>query len=107
MITSILGRSPLALNALLGAATWSIQAQVVFESVNRVCFIGDIATDRCIPFVNLSEETQKLLFESKLFENKQEQVIEFTAPDTPGDNQYACTYPVHDVLVKGIMKVLQ
>ncbi len=107
MIISILGRSPLALISLLGEATWSSQAQVVFESGNRGCFIGDVAADLGIPFANLLEETQKLLFDSKLLENKQEQVIEFTAPDTPGDNQYVCPSPGHDVLVKGIMKVLE
>ena len=107
MITSILGRSPPALIPLLGTGTWPSQAQVVFDSSNRGCFIGDIAADRGIPFVNLLEETQKLLFDSKLLDNKQEQVIEFTAPDTPGDNRYVCTSPGHDVLVKGIMKVLE
>ena len=32
------------------------------------------------------------MFDSKLLDNKQEQVVEFTAPDT-GDNRYVCTSP--------------
>ncbi len=52
-------------------------------------------------------ENGKILFASKLLENKEEQVIEFTAPEKPGDYQYVCTFPGHHVLMRGIMRVLK
>ena len=52
-------------------------------------------------------ESDKILFASKLLENKEEQVIEFIAPEKPGDYQYVCTFPGHHVLMRGIMRVLE
>jgi len=52
-------------------------------------------------------DSDKILFASKLLENNQEQVIEFVAPDKPGDYQYVCTFPGHHILMRGIMKVIE
>lgn len=55
-------------------------------------------------YVPLSD---KILFASKLLENKQEEVIEFTAPNEPGDYQFVCTFPGHHILMRGIMQVIK
>ena len=51
--------------------------------------------------------SEKILFGSKLLENKEEQVIEFTAPSEPGEYQYVCTFPGHHILMRGIMQVIE
>ena len=51
--------------------------------------------------------SEKILFGSKLLENKEEEVIEFTAPTEPGDYQYVCTFPGHHILMRGIMQVIE
>ena len=52
-------------------------------------------------------QSDKILFASKLLENKQEQVIEFVAPSEPGDYQFVCTFPGHHILMRGIMQVIK
>lgn len=52
-------------------------------------------------------QSDKILFASKLLENNQEQVIEFVAPETPGDYQFVCTFPGHHILMRGIMQVIK
>ena len=51
--------------------------------------------------------SEKILFGSRLLENKEEQVIEFTAPSEPGEYQYVCTFPGHHILMRGIMQVIE
>tara|TARA_B100001093_G_scaffold326224_1_gene311221 strand:- start:1740 stop:4616 length:2877 start_codon:yes stop_codon:yes gene_type:complete len=51
--------------------------------------------------------SEKILFWSRLLENKEEQVIEFTAPSEPGEYQYVCTFPGHHILMRGIMQVIE
>ncbi len=52
-------------------------------------------------------QSDKILFASKLLENKQEQVIEFVAPSEPGDYQFVCTFPGHHIMMRGIMQVIE
>ncbi len=52
-------------------------------------------------------QSDKILFASKLLENKQEQVIEFVAPSEPGDYQFVCTFPGHHIMMRGIMQVME
>ncbi len=52
-------------------------------------------------------ESDKILFASKLLENKEEQVIDFVAPTEPGDYQYVCTFPGHHVIMRGVMRVIE
>jgi len=51
-------------------------------------------------------DNDKIITSSKLLQNKQEEIIEFTAPDKPGDYDFLCTFPGHHLLMRGIMKVV-
>jgi len=51
-------------------------------------------------------ENDKIIAHSKLLQNKQQEVIEFTAPSEPGDYDYLCTFPGHHLLMRGIWKVV-
>ncbi|MGC6565426.1 MAG: PVC-type heme-binding CxxCH protein [Akkermansiaceae bacterium] len=46
-----------------------------------------------------------VLVATKLIDNKQEDVIEFTAPAQAGDYPFVCTFPGHATLMRGVMKV--
>jgi azurin/lysophospholipase L1-like esterase len=48
---------------------------------------------------------KKILAASKLLNHRQIEVMEFTAPATPGNYDYVCTFPGHWTLMKGVMKV--
>ncbi|MFT4641772.1 MAG: azurin/lysophospholipase L1-like esterase [Verrucomicrobiales bacterium] len=50
-------------------------------------------------------DSDKILASTKLLDNRGEQVLEFTAPSSPGDYQYVCTFPGHHLLMRGVMKV--
>jgi azurin/glucose/arabinose dehydrogenase len=51
-------------------------------------------------------ESEKILIASKLLQNKQEELLEFKAPDTVGDYDFLCTFPGHHLLMRGVMKVV-
>ena len=44
---------------------------------------------------------------TRLLNHKETQVLEFTAPTTPGDYDYLCTFPGHWRLMRGVMKVVK
>lgn len=46
-----------------------------------------------------------VLAHTKLVDGKQSDTIEFTAPSTPGDYPYICTFPGHAGTMKGILTV--
>jgi len=46
-----------------------------------------------------------IIWSTKLLDHKQEQVVEFTAPEKPGDYPYVCTFPGHHILMRGMLKV--
>ena len=50
-------------------------------------------------------ESPDILWASKLLDNGNEQVIEFTTPTTTGDYPYVCSFPGHHVIMRGMMKV--
>lgn len=52
-------------------------------------------------------DSDKVLFATRLIENNQQQVIEFVAPNEPGDYPYVCTFPGHHIMMRGIMKVIK
>ncbi len=52
-------------------------------------------------------EHEKILAHSKLLDHEQEEILEFTAPETPGDYEFVCTFPGHHLLMRGIMKVVK
>ncbi|MCB1228761.1 MAG: hypothetical protein KDN19_00750 [Verrucomicrobiae bacterium] len=49
----------------------------------------------------------KILVHTKLLDHDQEEVLEFNAPDTPGDYEFVCTFPGHHLLMRGVMKVVK
>ena len=55
--------------------------------------------------VGFVPESPDILWASKLLDNGKEQVIEFTAPTTPGDYPYVCSFPGHHIIMRGVMKV--
>lgn len=50
-------------------------------------------------------ETDKILFKMNLVQPLQKGILEFEAPKEAGDYPYACTFPGHWTLMRGIMKV--
>jgi azurin/lysophospholipase L1-like esterase len=44
---------------------------------------------------------------TRLLNYRETQVLEFTAPTTPGDYDYLCTFPGHWRLMRGVMKVVK
>ena len=51
-------------------------------------------------------ESDAILFATRLLRNSESQEIEFTAPKSPGDYDYLCTFPGHWQLMRGVMKVV-
>lgn len=50
-------------------------------------------------------DTPDLLVSMKLVQPGTSETIEFTAPAEPGDYPYACTFPGHWLLMRGVMKI--
>ncbi len=48
-----------------------------------------------------------ILHYTKLLAVGEEEVLEFTAPEEPGDYPYLCTYVGHAILMNGVMKVTE
>lgn len=55
--------------------------------------------------VNFVPESPDILWSSKLVDPGKEQVIDFTAPKTPGEYPYICSFPGHHLIMRGTMKV--
>ncbi|MCB1204587.1 MAG: hypothetical protein KDN18_10035 [Verrucomicrobiae bacterium] len=50
-------------------------------------------------------ESPEILHHTKLVQPGEQDTIEFTAPEEPGDYPYLCTYPGHWAIMNGVMKV--
>ncbi len=50
-------------------------------------------------------DSELILVASKLLNHEDVEVLEFTAPTTPGDYDFICTFPGHWQLMRGVMKV--
>ena len=50
-------------------------------------------------------ESPEIIWASKLLDHGKEQVIDFTAPATPGDYPYVCSFPGHHIIMRGLLKV--
>ena len=50
-------------------------------------------------------ESADIIWASKLLDHGKDQVIEFTAPEKPGDYPYVCSFPGHHVVMRGMLKV--
>ncbi len=55
--------------------------------------------------VGFVPESPDILWASKLIDNGQEQVIEFTAPKTEGAYPYLCSFPGHHLIMRGLLIV--
>ncbi len=55
--------------------------------------------------VGFVPESNDILWSSKLLDHGTDEVIEFTAPSTPGDYPYVCTFPGHHILMRGVLHV--
>lgn len=47
----------------------------------------------------------EVLYHTSMLEPEQTETIYFTAPDTPGDYEYVCTFPGHYITMRGILRV--
>jgi uncharacterized protein len=55
---------------------------------------------------NFIPETQNVLFSTPLINTGEKYSLTFTAPETPGDYPFVCTFPGHWRTMNGIMKVI-
>jgi putative membrane-bound dehydrogenase-like protein len=55
--------------------------------------------------VNFVPESPDIIWSSKLVDPGKEQVIDFTAPATPGEYPFICSFPGHHLIMRGTMKV--
>jgi putative membrane-bound dehydrogenase-like protein len=55
--------------------------------------------------VGFVPQSPDILWHSKLVDHGKEEVIEFTAPASPGDYPYICSFPGHHLIMRGTMKV--
>ena len=49
-------------------------------------------------------ESPEIIWASKLLDHGKEQVSDFTAPATPGDYPYVCSFPGHHIIMRGLLK---
>ena len=52
-------------------------------------------------------KSKKIVAASKMLEAGQKQTLKLTAPETPGDYEYVCTYPEHWKVMFGQMVVVK
>ncbi len=52
-------------------------------------------------------KSDKIIAASKMIDYREGDLIEFTAPTTPGDYDIICTFPGHWKLMRGVMKVVR
>ena len=50
-------------------------------------------------------KTDDVIWSTKLIDHGKEEIIEFTAPTSPGDYPYVCTFPGHHILMRGVLHV--
>ncbi len=52
-------------------------------------------------------DSPDILIASRLLRHNESELLEFTAPSTPGRYQFICTFPGHGELMRGVMEVLE
>ena len=55
--------------------------------------------------VDFIPKSNDILHHTKMLDRGETEVLEFTAPNEPGDYEYVCTFPGHSILMRGILKV--
>jgi len=56
--------------------------------------------------VGFLPDSDKIIAATELLNQGEYQVLEFTAPDDPGDYDYVCTFPNHWQTMRGVMQVV-
>ena len=56
-------------------------------------------------FTLVSNDTNNNNNKEKAIDNDDDKTLEFTAPTTPGDYPYLCTFPGHWRMMNGVLKV--
>ncbi|MDA0766177.1 MAG: plastocyanin/azurin family copper-binding protein [Verrucomicrobia bacterium] len=51
-------------------------------------------------------DSRKVLFATEMVDDHSQAILEFVAPDKPGDYPFLCTFPGHWRLMQGVMKVI-
>ena len=80
---------------------------MVFTTPEAADFVGAQALTMGITGEqqNYVPDLPHVLFHTLILQPGKSDTIYFTAPDTPGDYMYVCTYPGHYLLMRGILKV--
>lgn len=55
---------------------------------------------------DFTPDTPQVLYGTRLLNGGENQVLEFTAPSTPGEYPFLCSFPGHGELMRGVMKVV-
>jgi putative membrane-bound dehydrogenase-like protein len=55
--------------------------------------------------VSFIPESTDILWHTNLVDHGKEQIVEFTAPASPGEYPYLCSFPGHHLIMRGVMKV--
>jgi len=50
-------------------------------------------------------ESPDIIWHTKLLDHGKEEILDFTAPASPGDYPYVCSFPGHHLIMRGVMKV--
>ncbi len=50
-------------------------------------------------------ESKDIIWNTKLLDHGKEEVVDFTAPTSPGDYPYVCSFPGHHLIMRGVLKV--
>jgi azurin len=81
---------------------------VVITAPNAADEIGSMALKMGLSGERMSyvPSSPKVLFHTILLQPGKSDTIYFTAPETPGDYPFECTYPGHYLVMRGIMKVV-
>jgi azurin len=50
-------------------------------------------------------ESPDILWHTKLLDHGKEEEVNFTAPASPGDYPYMCSFPGHHLIMRGVLHV--
>ncbi|WP_460951318.1 plastocyanin/azurin family copper-binding protein [Spirosoma daeguense] len=71
--------------------------------------VGDAALKLNLngPKMNYVPASPNVLYHTNILQPETSESIYFTAPTTPGDYQFVCTFPGHSSLMQGVLKVVK
>jgi azurin len=70
--------------------------------------VGNMAVKLGLDGANMHyiPKTEKVIYHTNLLQPETTETIYFTAPTTPGEYTYVCTFPGHAYVMQGILKVV-